>query len=83
MCDFAEYIPCLVRREMLKEMSKHERGDNFLLLVVLFDLILKLIVKFLKKRHLSGMELAHFCNIVQWVIMSLKGPIVRQLQCRV
>ena len=67
---------------MLKEMSKHERGDYFLLFVVLFDLILKLILKLLKKRHLGGMELAHFRNIAQWVIMSLKGRRVRQLQCR-
>ena len=65
------YIPCLVRREMLKEMSKHERGDYLLLFVVLFDLILKLILKLLKKRHLGGMELAHFCAIMQWVIMGL------------
>lgn len=67
---------------MLKEMSKYERGDYLLLFVVPFDLILKLILKLLKKRHLGGMELAHFCNIAQWVIMSLKGPRVRQLQCR-
>lgn len=75
-------IPCLVRREVLKEMSKHERGDYLLLFVVPFDLILKLILKLVKKRHLNGMELAHFCNIAQWVIMSLKGPRLRQLQCR-
>ena len=58
---------------MLKEMSKHERCNYFLLFVVLLDLILKLVLKLLEKRHLGSMELAHFCNIAQWVIMSLKG----------
>lgn len=75
--DIKDYIPCLVRGKMLKEMSKHERRDYLLLFIVLFDLVLKLILKLLKKRHLGGMKLAHFCNIAQWVIMSLRGTRAR------
>ena len=53
-------------------MPKYKRSNDLLLFVVLLDLILKLILKLLEKRHLSRVEFAHFCNIVQRIIVGLK-----------